>query len=370
MTTLNDARRCGRAAGAHALTDVTGFGLLGHLHELASGLGRARRRSPLRPSRRSTGVLELLADERAVAGGSRRNRADADTFTTWGDAVPEPRAAGVRRDDVGRPARRGLATGPVRSTAGSSGGSSPGRAGDDCRDVSAGRGRGRFRYLWSCQRLHPVRGGALPLAREVSGRKLGLSPRLRPRSVPRPFSTAGFGVARRCRAHRRQPVLAARKQAAARRVKRAHPQARDHPASRALTRPPRSARSSALRQPGENEPDEQARDATDDAGDPDAPRSSPAAAARARRRSPARRAGRCRPRGRGGGRARRASSRRRAGRARRRWRRSAMPSPATSTATYAPPAPVTKKTSSGAHQPWRRSSSQPNSAIAPTATTS
>ena len=36
----------------------------------------------------------------------------------------------------------------------------------------------------------------------------------------------------------------------------------------------------------------------------------------------------------------------------------------------APPAPATKKTSSGAHQPWRRSSSQPNSAIAPTATAS
>jgi selenide,water dikinase len=36
------------------------------------------------------GVLELLADDRAVAGGSRRNRADAETFTTWGDGVPEP----------------------------------------------------------------------------------------------------------------------------------------------------------------------------------------------------------------------------------------------------------------------------------------
>jgi selenide, water dikinase len=36
------------------------------------------------------GVLELLEGDQAVAGGSRRNRADADGFTDWGD-VPEPR---------------------------------------------------------------------------------------------------------------------------------------------------------------------------------------------------------------------------------------------------------------------------------------
>jgi selenide,water dikinase len=35
------------------------------------------------------GVPALLADDRAVAGGSRRNRADAETFTAWGD-VEEP----------------------------------------------------------------------------------------------------------------------------------------------------------------------------------------------------------------------------------------------------------------------------------------
>jgi selenide,water dikinase len=37
------------------------------------------------------GVLELLADERAVAGGSRRNRADAETFATWAPGVEEAR---------------------------------------------------------------------------------------------------------------------------------------------------------------------------------------------------------------------------------------------------------------------------------------
>jgi selenide,water dikinase len=78
-----------RAAGAHALTDVTGFGLLGHAHELAAGSGVAAEiDAEAVPA--IEGVLELLEDERAVAGGSRRNRRDADAFTTWGD-VAEPR---------------------------------------------------------------------------------------------------------------------------------------------------------------------------------------------------------------------------------------------------------------------------------------
>jgi selenide,water dikinase len=78
-----------RAAGAHALTDVTGFGLLGHTHELAaaSGLAAEIDAAAIPPI---DGVLDLLADERALAGGSRRNRADAASFTTWEDAIPEP----------------------------------------------------------------------------------------------------------------------------------------------------------------------------------------------------------------------------------------------------------------------------------------
>jgi selenide,water dikinase len=91
MSTLNrDAAAAARAAGAHALTDVTGFGLLGHLHELtlASGLA-ARVRAAALPA--ITGVLDLLADEQAIAGGTRRNRDHAEQFTTFAARVPEPR---------------------------------------------------------------------------------------------------------------------------------------------------------------------------------------------------------------------------------------------------------------------------------------
>ena len=90
MTALNDrAAAQARAAGAHALTDVTGFGLLGHLHELAAASGLAAEVDAAAVPA-IDGVLALLETGAAVAGGSARNRADAETFTTWGD-VPEPR---------------------------------------------------------------------------------------------------------------------------------------------------------------------------------------------------------------------------------------------------------------------------------------
>jgi len=91
MTELNDeASRAAVAAGAHAMTDVTGFGLLGHLHELceASGLGAQVEADAIRVIE---GAEELAGDERCIAGGSRRNGADAQGFATWAEAVPRER---------------------------------------------------------------------------------------------------------------------------------------------------------------------------------------------------------------------------------------------------------------------------------------
>jgi selenide,water dikinase len=93
MTTLNrDAGAAAREAGAHAVTDVTGFGLLGHLHELAAASGLAAELDAAAVPA-IDGVIELLSDpnDGSVAGGTRRNRAYAEEFATFADDVPEPR---------------------------------------------------------------------------------------------------------------------------------------------------------------------------------------------------------------------------------------------------------------------------------------
>ncbi len=89
MTTLNaEASRAARSAGAHAMTDVTGFGLLGHLRELTAASGLAAEiDAPAVPA--IDGVEDLLRDGDTVSGGSRRNREYAETFTSFGDEVEE-----------------------------------------------------------------------------------------------------------------------------------------------------------------------------------------------------------------------------------------------------------------------------------------
>jgi selenide, water dikinase len=89
MTTLNaDAAAAALSVGPSAMTDVTGFGLLGHLHELAvaSGTG-ARIAADAVPA--LGGALDLLAAG-ALAGGSRRNREWVDPHFDWEADVPEP----------------------------------------------------------------------------------------------------------------------------------------------------------------------------------------------------------------------------------------------------------------------------------------
>jgi selenide,water dikinase len=92
MCELNrDASHAARAARAHALTDVTGFGMLGHLHELAHASGVAAEvEAEAIPA--IDGVLDLLRDDpHVVAGGTRRNREYAETFTSFADGVEDAR---------------------------------------------------------------------------------------------------------------------------------------------------------------------------------------------------------------------------------------------------------------------------------------
>jgi selenide,water dikinase len=90
MLTLNaGALAAVRAVGAgvHAMTDVTGFGLLGHLHTMltASAVGARLEagRVPWFPR-----VRELI-EAGAVPGGTARNAAAAAGFSAWADGVDD-----------------------------------------------------------------------------------------------------------------------------------------------------------------------------------------------------------------------------------------------------------------------------------------
>ena len=82
MAILNaDAAEAMLAAGAHAATDITGYGLAGHLKEMTEASGNAAKISrsalPVIP-----GTLELL--EREIApGGTHRNLAGVADVVSW-----------------------------------------------------------------------------------------------------------------------------------------------------------------------------------------------------------------------------------------------------------------------------------------------
>ena len=88
MTTLNAAAaRAMLAVGVHAATDVTGFGLLGHLRNMLAASGAAAEIDaaavPLFP-----GAADLVA-RGAVPGGTQRNRDALSADVTFAASVPE-----------------------------------------------------------------------------------------------------------------------------------------------------------------------------------------------------------------------------------------------------------------------------------------
>jgi selenide,water dikinase len=92
MVALNaDASAAAMAAGVRAMTDVTGFGLLGHLHNVARESGLAAEVDAAAVPALD-GVAELLADAGAVSGGSARNAEWASGFATIADDVEPWRA--------------------------------------------------------------------------------------------------------------------------------------------------------------------------------------------------------------------------------------------------------------------------------------
>lgn len=88
MATLNRAAaEAMMRVGVNACVDVTGFGLLGHLHGMLSASSVAARLTfsdiPF-----MDGTFELI-DSGIAPGGSHRNLASAETYTRWTDGLHE-----------------------------------------------------------------------------------------------------------------------------------------------------------------------------------------------------------------------------------------------------------------------------------------
>jgi len=89
MATLNRvaAEVVQEVGGVHAMTDVTGFGLLGHLREMTAGSKvRARLRAraiPLLPEVRE------LALQGLIPGGTQRNYASVQSVVRWDPGLEE-----------------------------------------------------------------------------------------------------------------------------------------------------------------------------------------------------------------------------------------------------------------------------------------
>jgi len=100
MTTLNQgAARIGHAHGVTSATDITGFGLLGHLRNIVRGSQVGARielsRLPLLPD------AELHLRAKLCPAGSKANRAFVTDFVRWADGAPftaEPAVEEVERE--------------------------------------------------------------------------------------------------------------------------------------------------------------------------------------------------------------------------------------------------------------------------------
>jgi selenide,water dikinase len=89
MVALNrEASEAALAAGITCATDVTGFGLLGHLHNMLAASGVSAEIDaasvPLFPN-----AVEL-AERGAIPGGTKRNRDALSPEVKFGPEVPEP----------------------------------------------------------------------------------------------------------------------------------------------------------------------------------------------------------------------------------------------------------------------------------------